>query len=195
MKHRVLLFVAGMLACGRDSITGPFGLELREGSGRGSVAAAIRRETAKHPDCPLLPSPATDWTSRPMATPHGRVFLPPRLRAAPARTSEITFFAPDLSAGAFVSEAPSLASLEVPKGSPLSREAITGCRVQQGNAQSLVYLISQSHPARVGDSVHLAFLQVVAAGGQAVRAGAFATTRALRDSLIGALLAFEPDST
>lgn len=113
--------------------------------------------------------------------------------ALTAPTTEVTFLAPDMTAGAFVFDAPSLASLEVPEDSPLPRSAIVSCRIRAGAVDAVVYLISQLHPARSGDSVHLVFLQVVAPGDQAVRAGAFATTRALRDSLMGALLAFQPD--
>jgi len=188
----ILLSAGTLAACRDDSVAGPFGLRLRERSGSGSVAAAIRREALKRPDCPFVLAPSTGWTVRTLTKPAGRISLPPLLEAASAPTSEVTFFAPDMTAGAFVFEAPSLASLEVPEDSPLSRSAITTCRLRLGAVQSLVYLISQLHPARSGDSVHLAFLQVVA-GEQAVRAGAFATTRALRDSLVGALLAFQPD--
>jgi hypothetical protein len=130
---------------------------------------------------------------RTLTKPAGRVPLPPHLEAVTAPTSEVTFFAPDMTAGAFVFEAPSLASLEVPKDSPLPRNAITTCRVRLGSVESLVSQISQLHPARSGDSVHLAFLQIAATGDRAVRAGAFATTRTLRDSLVGALLSFQPD--
>jgi hypothetical protein len=159
------------------------------------VAAAILREALKHPECPFIPSPNSNWTARTLAKPPGRVSLPPGLDAVAAPTSEVTFFAPDLSAGAFVVEAPGLATVEVPKETPgLARSSITTCRVQMGKAQSLVHLISQLHPTRTGDSVHLAFLQMVVAGERTVRAGAFGTSRALRDSLVGALMAFEPDS-
>ena len=195
MKTRFLiLFSAGTLAACRDeSVAGPFGLRLREHPGGGSVAAAIHRDALKRPDCPSLPSLNTGWTERTLARPAGRVFLPPLLMAASAPTSEVTFLAPDMTAGAFVSEAPSLASLEVPDDSPLSRSAIVTCRLRVETVEGVVYVISQLHPARSGDSVHLAFVQMVVAGEQAVRAGAFATTRALRDSLVRALLAFQPD--
>lgn len=194
MKSILILLLAGTLtACRADSVVGPFGLRLRERSGGGSVAAAIRRDALNHHDCPPVPTPGTDWTVRTLTKPAGRFPLPPRLAAGTAPTSEVTFFAPDMSAGAFVIEAPSLASLEVPEDSPLSRNAITTCHVRLGSAESLVSLISQVHPSRSGDSVHLAFLQIAAPGDRAVRAGAFATTRTLRDSLVGALLAFQPD--
>jgi hypothetical protein len=157
------------------------------------VAAAIRHDALKHHYCPSVPTPGTGWTVRTLTKPAGRVSLPPLLVAVSAPTSEVTFFAPDMTAGAFVFEAPSLASLEVPEDSPLSRSAIATCRVRLGSVESLVSLISQQHPTRPGDSVHLAFLQIVAPGDQAVRAGAFAITRALRDSLVGALLAFQPN--
>jgi hypothetical protein len=189
----ILLSAGTLTACRSDSVVGPFGLRLRERPGGGSVAAAIRRDALNHDYCPSVPTPGTGWTVRTLTRPAGRVPLPPRLEAVSAPTSEVTFFAPDMSAGAFVFEAPSLASLEVPEDSPLPRSAITTCRVRLGSVESLVFLISQLHPARSGDSVHLAFLQIVAPGERAVRAGAFATTRTLRDSLVGALLAFQPD--
>ncbi len=128
-----------------------------------------------------------------MTNPSGRVLLPPLLDAITAPTREVMFLARDLTAGAFVSEAPSVASLEVPEGSALSRSAIRTCRWHAGSTESVLHLISQLHPTQPGDSVHLAFLQIVAPGEHAVRAGAFATTRALRDSLIAALLAFLPE--
>lgn len=188
------LLAAGTLTgCRDDSVAGPFGLRLRERPGGGSVAAAIRRDALQRPDCPSVPTPGAGWTVRTLTKPAGRVFLPPLLMGVAAPTSEVTFFAPDMTSGAFVFEAPHLASLEVPKDSPLSRSAIITCRLRADSVSGVVYLISQLHPARSGDSVHLAFLQVAAPGEQAVRAGAFATTRALRDSLVGALLAFQPD--
>lgn len=189
----ILLSAATLTACQAESVAGPFGLLIREEPGGGSVAAAIRREALKQPSCPSVPVLNPGWIVRTLTKPAGRISLPPLLEPVPAPTSEVTFLAPDMSAGAFVFEAPSLASLEVPDDSPLSRSAITRCHVGAGSVESVVHLISQVHPARPGDSVHLAFLQVVAPGEQAVRAGAFATTRALRDSLVGALLAFLPD--
>jgi hypothetical protein len=189
----ILLSAGTLTACRGDSVVGPFGLRLRERPGGGSVAAAIRHEAQNHHYCPSVPTVSTGWTVRTLTKPAGRVSLPPTLVAASAPTSEVTFLAQDMTAGAFVFEAPSLASLEVPEDSPLSRSAITTCRVRLGSVESLVSLISQLHPARPGDSVHLAFLQVAAPGDQAVRAGAFAITRPLRDSLVGALLAFQLD--
>lgn len=197
MKIRFsILFAAGTLtACRDDSVTGPFGLRLRERPGGGSVAATIRRDALRYHECPFVPTLSTGWTVRTLTKPAGRVSLPPLLVAVSAPTSEVTFLAPDMTAGAFVFEAPSLASLEVPDDSPLSRSAIITCRLRVGSVEGVVSLISQLHPARSGDSVHLVFLQVVAPGDRAVRAGAFAITRALRDSLMGALLAFQPDMT
>jgi hypothetical protein len=189
----ILLSAGTLTACRGDSVVGPFGLRIRERPGGGSVAAAIRRDALNHHYCPSVPAPGTGWTMRTLTKPAGRVPLPPHLKAVTAPTSEVTFFAPDMTAGAFVFEAPSLASLEVPKDSPLPRDAITTCRVRLGSVESLVSQISQLHPARSGDSVHLAFLQIAATGDRAVRAGAFATTRTLRDSLVGALLSFQPD--
>jgi len=189
----ILLSAGPLTTCRGDSVAGPFGLRLRERPGGGSVAAAIRRDALNHHYCPPLPTPGTGWTVRTLSKPAGRVPLPSYLAAVPAPTSEITFFAPDMSAGAFVFEAPSLASLEVPEDSPLPRSAITACRVRLGSVESVVYLISQLHPTRSGDSVHLAFLQIADPRDRAVRAGAFATTRTLRDSLVGALLSFQPD--
>ena len=189
----ILVSTGTLGACRDDSIVGPFGLRLRERPGGGSVAAAIRRDALKRPDCPPVPAPGADWTMRTLARPAGRVSLPPHLVAASAPTSEVAFFAPDMSAGAFVLEAPSLASLELPDDSPLPRSAISTCRLRVGSVEGVVSLISRLQPALPGDSVHLAFLQVVAPGERAVRAGAFATTRAVRDSLVAALLAFQPD--
>jgi len=193
MIRTLILWSAGaLIACQDESVTGPFGLRLREVPTSGSVAAAIRSDAKKRPDCPSVPALSTDWTVRTLIKPAGRVFLPPPLMGMAAPTSEVTFFAPDLTAGAFVFEAPSLASLDVPADSPLSRNAILACGMRAGSVEGVVYLISQRHPARSGDSIHLAFLQIVVPGDLAVRAGAFATTRALRDSLVGALLAFQP---
>ena len=188
----IVLFAGALSGCRDESVAGPFGLRFRERPGAGSVVAAIRRDALKRPECPSVPVPSSRWTVRTLMTPAGRVSLPPLLQAVSAPSSEVTFFAPDMTAGAFVSEAPNLASLELPDDSPLSSRAIITCRLQLGSVQSLVYLLSQPHPARPGDSVHLAFLQVAAPGDQAVRAGAFAITRAFRDSLVGALLAFQP---
>jgi hypothetical protein len=105
---------------------------------------------------------------------------------------EVTFFAPDMTAGAFVIEAPGLAHLDPTVDSVSPPPAATTCHLQAGAVVSVVYLISQAPPALRGDSVHIAFLQVAGAGDVAIRAGAFATTRALRDSIVGALLAFQP---
>jgi hypothetical protein len=193
MRIGLLMIVSAALASCRDeSVAGPFGLRLRERPGAGSVAAAIRHEALNRPDCPAVPAPSPDWTARTLTRPGGQVPLPRRLEAVTAPTSEVTFFATDMSAGAFVIEAPSLATLELPGDSPLSRSVITTCRVRAGVVESVVHLISQPQLAGPGDSVHLAFLQVAVGGDQAVRAGAFATTRALRDSLVGALLVFQP---
>ena len=173
----LILFSAGTLtACRDDSVAGPFGLRTRERPGGGSVAAAIRRDALNHHYCPSVPTPGTGWTVRTLTKPAGRVSLPPALMAVPAPTSEVTFFAP-----------------EMPEDSPLSRSAIITCRMRVGSVEGVAYLISQRHPVQSGDSVHLVFLQVVVPGEQAVRAGAFATTRALRDSLLSALVAFHPD--
>ena len=189
-----ILISAGALgACRDDSIAGPFGLRLRERAVAGSVAAAIRRDALKRPDCPSAPGMGTDWTVRTVAKPAGQVSLPPRLLAVSGPTAEVAFFAPDMSAGAFILEAPSLASLEVPEDSPLPRSAISTCRLRAGSVEGVISLISRRQPAMPGDSAHLAFLQVAAPGELAVRAGAFAATRALRDSLVAALLAFRPD--
>jgi hypothetical protein len=193
ISFSILLAAGTLTACRGDSMVGPFGLRLRERSGGGSAAAAIRRDALNHHYCPPVPTPGTDWTVRTLTKPAGRVPLPPYLEGVTAPTFEVTFFAPDMSAGAFVFEAPSLASLEVPEDSPLPRTAITTCHVRLGSAESLVSLISQVHPVRSGDSVHLAFLQIAAPGDRAIRAGAFSTTRTLRDSLVGALLTFQPD--
>lgn len=189
----VLAFTGTIAACSSESVAGPFGLQLREHPVGGSVAAAIRRDALKRPDCPTAPPLVGGWTVRILTKPPGRVSLPPHLLAVSAPTTEVTFLASDMTAGAFVFEAPSLASLEVPDDSPLPRSAISTCRMRVDSVESVVYLLSQRHPARSDDSVHLVFLQVVASGEKAVRAGAFATTRALRDSLMGALLAFQPD--
>lgn len=190
----VLVSVGMLTGCRDESVAGPFGLRLRERRGGGSVADAIRRDAQKRPDCPSMPALSAGWTVRTLTKPAGRVSLPPLLVSVSAPTSEVTFLAPDMTAGAFVFEAPNLASLEVPDDSPLPRSAIITCRLRVGSVESVAYLISQLHPARSDDSVHLVFLQVVVPGDQAVRAGAFATTRALRDSLVGALLAFQPDA-
>ena len=190
----ILLAAGALAACQGESVTGPLGLGLREQPGAGPAAQAIRQEALKRSDCPSVPNFNSEWPARTLTKPAGRVFLPSQLRAAPSASSEGSFLSPDMSAGAFVLEAPSLASLEIPRGSPLARSAMTICRLQVGAVESVAYFISQPHPARSGDSVHLAFLQVVVAGEQAVRAGALATTRALRDSLVSALLAFEPAS-
>jgi hypothetical protein len=129
-----------------------------------------------------------------VGNPAGQVALPSLHEGLSAPTGEVTFFAPDMTSGAFVAVAPNLASLELPANSPLSRRAILTCQVRADSAEGLIYLISQVHPTRQGDSVHLAFLQAVTTGEVAFRAGAFAGTRALRDSLIGALMAFHPVS-
>ena len=188
-----VIIVAGALgACRDDSVAGPFGLRLRERAVGGSVAAAIRRDAEKRPDCPPAPGVNTDWTMRTVARPAGQVSLPPELLAVSGPTSEEVFFAPDMSAGAFILEAPSLASLELPKDSPLPRSAISTCRLRAGSVDGVVSLISRHQRAMPGDSAHLAFLQV-ASGDRVFRAGAFAATRALRDSLVAALLAFQPN--
>lgn len=150
-SYLILLSAGTLTACRGDSVVGPFGLRLRERPRGGSVAAAIRRDAVNHHYCPSVPTPSTGWTMRALTKPAGRVPLPPHLETVSAPTSEVTFFARDMTAGAFVFEAPG------------------------------------------GDSVHLAFLQIAAPGDRAVRAGAFATTRTLRDSLVGALLSFQPD--
>jgi len=157
------------------------------------VAAAIRRDALKRPDCPSAPGIADDWTVRTVDRPAGQVSLPPLLLAVSAPTSEVAFFAPDMSSGAFILEAPSLASLELPKDSPLPPSAISTCRLRVGSAEGVVSLLSRRQPAIAGDSSHLAFLQVAGPGEHAFRAGAFAATRALRDSLVAALLAFQPN--
>jgi len=183
--------IGALAACQDESVAGPFGLRLREQPGRGSVAALVRREVLKHPACPATVPPDQAWPVRALTKPAGRVRLPPLLLGVSAPTSETTFFAPDMTAGAFVVEAPTFATVEVPEDSPVAGGAVTTCRLSIGGAVGLVYLISQAHPALLDDSVHLAFLQVADSGDHAVRAGAFATTRALRDSLMGALLRFE----
>ena len=187
----VLLSASWITACREDSVTAPFGLRLREEPGSGSVAEAIHRDAAERPACPSLPDLDARWPVRTLSSPSGRVALPARLVSATAPSSEVTFLAPDMSAGAFVARAPSLASIEVPEDSPLAGSPMTTCRVRIGTIESVVYLMSQPHPARSGDSVHLAFVQVALAGAGAVRGGAFATTRSVRDSLVRALLAVE----
>ena len=191
----ILLSAEALTACQGDSVTGLFGLRLREQPGAGPPAHAIRQEALKRADCTSVPNLNSNWPARTLTKPAGRLPLPPQLKAAPAppaASSETSFFSNDMSAGVFVLEAPSLASLEIPRGSPLAGKAMTICRLHVGDVESVAYFISQRHPARSGDSAHLAFLQIVVAGERAVRAGAFATTRGLRDSLVSALLAFEP---
>jgi hypothetical protein len=187
--------LAGFLVgCQADAVTAPFGLEVDERVELGPVAAAIRNSVLNQPVCPLVPTAArTDWTVHDLSRPPGRILLPAGLQAVAAPTGEVTFFAPDMSAGAFVQEAAGLASLDVPENSTLSQSAMVTCQLRLEQLESLVYLISQPHPVRRGDSVHLAFVQVAGTGHQAWRAGAFATTRALRDSLVGALLAFQAE--
>ncbi len=185
---------AALAACQPEQLVAPFGLHLRERSAGGSVAAAIRKDAMEQPACPsAAPAASADWTVRTLAKPAGRLSLPAQMQGISAPGSEVTFYAPDMSAGAFVFEALNLASLEPPKDSPLPHTAIVSCRIESGEVESLVYLVSQVHPMRPGDSAHLAFLQIATPGGLAVRAGAFALTRALRDSLIGALLGFQPE--
>jgi len=192
--QRAILCGAMLAACREESIVGPFGLRLRVLPKRGSVAEAIRGDATEHPDCPTMPDLNPEWPSRSLSKPVGRVSLPVSLEGAAAPSSEVVFFAPDMSAGAFVAEAPSLASIEIPPDSPQAGASLSTRRLQAGGVESVVYLISQRHPTGPADSVHLAFLQLALAGDRAVRAGAFAASRALRDSLVRALLTFDPTS-
>jgi len=189
---RIILGSAVLVGCQAETITGPFGLRLRELSARGSVAEAIRGDAIKHPACPSLPDLNPEWPTRSLLKPNGRVALPATLEGAVAPSSEFVVFSPDMTAGAFVAEAPSLASIEIPDDSPLARASMATCNLREGVVESVAYLISQRHPTDPRDSVHLAFLQLALVGDRAIRAGAFATTRALRDSLVRALLAFDP---
>lgn len=192
--QRLALVTGTLVACQAESLTAPFGLQVEERLELGSVAAAIRTEAVKHPVCPSVPAASgSGWTVRSLTRPAGWVFLPSLLRDVAGPTGQAAFFAPDMSAGVFLEEAPSLASIHPPEDSPLSQSAMATCQLRIEEFVSLVFLISQPLPARAGDSVHLAFVQAAGPNDHATRAGAFALTRALRDSLAGALLAFRPD--
>jgi hypothetical protein len=131
------------------------------------------------------------WEVRSVALPAGRLALPPGLQVVTAPSGEPTFYSPDMRSGAFLQVAPGTAELVAEKDLG-SGFVLTRCQVRAAQRQSLVYLVSQRHPVYAGDSVHLAFLQFAGTENVVIRAGAFATTRALRDSMMAALLAFEP---
>jgi hypothetical protein len=190
---RRILATGMLMACQAESPAAPFGLSVEERVELGPVAQAIRTEARSEPVCPLTPAIAgPQWVAHDLIRPSGRVLLPPALQSTSAPTGEKTFFAPDLRVGVFVEEAKGVASVELLQDSPWPTGEIVTCQLALGTLESLVYLISQAHPIHAGDSVHLAFLQMAGPGAEVVRAGAFATTRALRDSLVGALLAIPP---
>jgi hypothetical protein len=184
--------VAASAACQAEAPLEPLGLEVRERTELGPVTDAIRREAAIQPACPATPDVINPgWGLRTVATPAGRVALPPDLQVVTAPSGEPMYYAPDMRSGAFLQTAPGTAELVAEKelGSGFD---LTRCQVTTTRGVSLVYLVSQRHPVYAQDSVYLAFLQFAGPGNIAIRAGAFATTRALRDSMMAALLAFEP---
>jgi hypothetical protein len=193
--RRVLIALGAVMsaACQAEAPLEPLGLEVRQRTELGAVADAIRREAATQPLCPATPDVINPgWEVRTVLTPAGRVALPADLQVVTAPSGEPMYYAPDMRSGAFLQTAPGTAELvaenELGSGFDLMR-----CQVTTTRGESLVYLVSQRHPVYAQDSVHLAFLQFAGPGNIAIRAGAFATTRALRDSMMAALLAFQPE--
>lgn len=194
MSTRVLILgCCALAACQGESPVEPLGVRLRERPELGPVAEAIRRDAADMPACASMSATAgSGWVVRTLTRPAVRVALPGHLLSVTSPKGEQLFYAPDMSAGVFVEEAVGMAILEVLDDSSLANARREDCRVQVGAVDGLVHLFSQLHPVFRRDSVHLVFLQLAGPGNRAIRAGAFAVSRELRDSLLGALLALEP---